>query len=93
MDKKKFATRFLSIIESAEDFFKIINKKLNANKLSKTFELLIRKKIKVSELLNLESLGSKTKRFLNKKIELPNVIIAEYNSESKDIKSRMYKYI
>ena len=82
MNKKKIASKFLSFLDGFELFYKRINKKLNANKLSKKVELIVGKKVKVSQLLNLERLVSKTKSLLNKNIEIPNWLTADSLSKS-----------
>ncbi len=82
MNKKKIASKFLSFLDGFELFYKRINKKLNANKLSKKVELIVGKKVNVSQLLDLERLVSKTKSLLNKNIEIPNWLTADSLSKS-----------
>ena len=82
MNKNKIAVKFLSLMDGFENFYKIINRKLNANKFSKKFESLIDKKIKISKLISLEKFSKKLKSILNKKIQLPNWLTADSLSKS-----------
>ncbi|WP_320667396.1 hypothetical protein [Prochlorococcus sp. MIT 1307] len=81
MDRKKFASKFLSIIEKLELFYNSLNKNLNTNKLSIKFESLVRKKIRISEVLNLERLRVKVISLRRKKFKLPTYLTADSFSE------------
>ena len=74
---KKVAANFLSLLDEFENYYKSINKKLNANKLSKKVESLFNKKINLSSLLNFHRISNKAKSILNKKIQLPNWLTAD----------------
>ncbi len=71
MDKKKFGSKFLHIFEKLEYLYKISNRKLNANYLSKRVDSLFSRRVKIEELINLEGYGKATKAFINRKINLP----------------------
>ena len=77
MDKRKFLTNFLSIIDRFERFSKITNKKLNANKFSKKIESLIKKRIDFYKILSTSKFKDKLKSLMNKKIDLPIYLTAD----------------
>tara|TARA_Y100001968_G_C19437882_1_gene760849 strand:- start:462 stop:1913 length:1452 start_codon:yes stop_codon:yes gene_type:complete len=77
MDKKKFAIKFLSILDGFEYFYAFINKKLNSNKLSKNVESLFRKKIKIGEIFNIDRIGKNLKSLFHKKLTPPNWLVAD----------------
>lgn len=77
MGKNKIAVKILSILDRFEDFSKIINKRLNGNKLSRKIESIITKKLKISQLISLDGIVRKTKYILNKKIQLPDWFTAD----------------
>ncbi len=77
MNKKSIGSIFLSSLDRFEKFYKYTNKKLNANKFSKKLESLLRGKIKVSKLIDLERLSTRAKSLLNKKVELPAWLTAD----------------
>ena len=77
MNKRKILANFLSILDRLEDFYKIANKKLNANKLSKKIESLMRRRFDVLKLLSSNRYREKLKLILNKKLELPNYLTTD----------------
>tara|TARA_Y100001968_G_scaffold280728_1_gene277497 strand:- start:69 stop:1523 length:1455 start_codon:yes stop_codon:yes gene_type:complete len=71
MNKKKFAIRFLSRLEKFEHFLKIINKKINSNKISKKIESITKKRVNGIRFLSPNLYIKKLRSLFNKKIELP----------------------
>ena len=71
MNKKKFAIRLLSKIETFEHFLKIINKKINSNKISKKIESITKKRVNDIRLLSPYLYIKKLRSLFNKKIKLP----------------------
>ncbi len=77
MNKRKLLTNFLSMLDSFERVYKITNKKLNANKLSKKIESLIKKRIDFYNILSPNRYKKNLKSLMNKKIDLPNYLTAD----------------
>tara|TARA_E500000331_G_scaffold227897_1_gene218118 strand:- start:5337 stop:6785 length:1449 start_codon:yes stop_codon:yes gene_type:complete len=77
MNKREILTNFLSILDRLEDFYKIANKKLNANKLSKKIESLVGKRFEVLKLFSSTRYKKKLKLLFNKKLDFPNYLTAD----------------
>ena len=77
MNKRELLTNCISMLDKVEDFYKNVNKKLNANKLSKKIESLIKKRIDVLKLLSPRVYKRKIKSLFNKKLDLPNYLTAD----------------
>ncbi len=77
MNKKQLASKFLSLFDKFEDFYKLTNKKINANELIRKIESLFSKRVRLVQLLSLQQLSSKAKSIFNKKIEIPNWLTAD----------------
>tara|TARA_Y100001968_G_scaffold36888_1_gene28300 strand:- start:4710 stop:6122 length:1413 start_codon:yes stop_codon:yes gene_type:complete len=65
------------MLDRFEHFYKNANKKLNANKLSKKLESLIKKRIDILKLLSPFRFKNKLKSLINKKIELPDYLTVD----------------
>ena len=77
MKRRELLIDFLSILDNFEDFYKSVNKKINANKLSKKIESLTKKKIDVVKLLSPNRYKKKIKSLFNRKLDLPNYLTAD----------------
>ena len=91
MNKKKLGARLLSTLDSFEEFSKLINKRLNTNKLIKKIESLAKNRLEVFNLLNIKKNSKRIKSILNKKINLPTLLTTDSFSKAlRDVIKKRY---
>ena len=77
MNKDKLLSKLLSTIEKLENFSKIINKKINRNKLSKQIEFFLKRKNSLLNFLNYKRNSKIIKTIFNKRINLPKLLTTD----------------
>ena len=77
MNKNKLLSKLLSTIEKLENFSKIINKKINRNKLSKQIEFFLKRKKSLLNFLNYKRNSKIIKTIFNKRINLPKLLTTD----------------
>ena len=91
MNNKKLIARLLSTLDNFEAFSKLINKKLNTNKLIKKIESLSQKRLKILNFLNIKENRKKIKSILTKKINLPTLLTTDsFTKALRDIIKKRY---